>query len=102
QAVQLGGESRRPGRNIPIAIIGGMVIAVGLYLGLQLAFIAAVDPSSLGHGWSAISVSGKAGPFAALATALGLGWLAVLIYSDAIVSLGGSCHIYTRARWSLY
>src|SRR5437868_6421565 len=26
QAVQLGGESRRPGRNIPIAIIGGLVL----------------------------------------------------------------------------
>ncbi len=97
QAVQLGGESRRPGRNIPIAIIGGMVVAVVLYVGLQVAFIAALDPSSLDHGWSAVSVSGKAGPFAALATALGLGWLAVLIYSDAIVSPGGTGLLYTGA-----
>ena len=59
QAVQLGGESRRPGRNIPIAIIGGMVVAVVLYVGLQVAFIAALNPSSLDHGWSAVSVSGK-------------------------------------------
>jgi amino acid transporter len=97
QAVQLGGESRRPGRNIPLAIIGGMVVAVGLYIGLQVAFIAAVDPSSLGDGWSTVSVSGKAGPFAALATALGLGWLAVLIYSDAIVSPAGTGLLYTGA-----
>jgi amino acid transporter len=97
QAVQLGGESRRPGRDIPLAIIGGMVVAIVLYIGLQVAFIAAVDPSSLGNGWSAVSVSGKAGPFAALATALGLGWLAVLIYSDAIVSPGGTGLLYTGA-----
>jgi amino acid transporter len=97
QAVQLGGESRRPGRNIPLAIIGGMVVAGALYIGLQVAFIAAVDPSSLGDSWSAVSVSGKAGPFAALATALGLGWLAVLIYSDAIVSPGGTGLLYTGA-----
>jgi amino acid transporter len=97
QAVQLGGESRRPGRDIPLAIIGGMAVAVVLYIGLQVAFIAAVDPSSLGNGWSAVSVSGKAGPFAALATALGLGWLAVLIYSDAIVSPGGTGLLYTGA-----
>jgi amino acid transporter len=97
QAVQLGGETRRPGRNIPLAIIGGMAVALGLYIGLQVAFIAAVDPSSLEHGWSAVSVSGKAGPFAALATALGLGWLAVLIYSDAIVSPGGTGLLYTGA-----
>jgi amino acid transporter len=100
QAVQLGGESRRPGRNIPLAIIGGMVIAVGLYIALQVAFIAALDPSNLSKGWSAITLSGKAqvfGPFAGLATALGLGWLAVLIYSDAVVSPGGTGLLYTGA-----
>ena len=77
-----------------------MVIAVGLYIALQVAFIAALDPSSLSKGWSAITLSGKAqvfGPFAGLATALGLGWLAVLIYSDAIVSPGGTGLLYTGA-----
>lgn len=100
QAVQLGGESRNPGRNIPLAIIGGMVVAVGLYIALQVAFIAALDPSSLAKGWSAVSFSGKGqlfGPFAGLATALGLGWLAVLLYTVAIVSPGGTGLLYTGA-----
>jgi amino acid transporter len=100
QAVQLGGESRNPSRNIPIAIIGAMFAAVGLYIALQVAFIAALDPSSLSKGWSAVSFSGKAelfGPFAGLATALGLGWLAVLLYTDAIVSPGGTGLLYTGA-----
>jgi amino acid transporter len=100
QAVQLGGESRNPGRNIPLAIIGGMVVSVVLYIALQLAFILALDPSSLSEGWNAVSFSGKAelfGPFAGLATALGLGWLAVLIYTDAIVSPGGTGLLYTGA-----
>jgi len=88
QAVQLGGESRNPGRNIPLAIIGGMAVAIVLYIALQVAFIAALDPSNLSKGWNAVSFSGKGqafGPFAGLATALGLGWLAVLLYSAAIV-----------------
>lgn len=100
QAVQLGGETRNPGRNIPLAIIGGMALAIVLYLGLQVAFILALDPSSLSHGWNAVSFSGNAqlfGPFAGLATALGLGWLAVLLYSDAIVSPGGTGLLYTGA-----
>ena len=100
QAVQLGGESRNPGRNIPLAIVGAMVVCVGLYVALQVAFIAALDPSSLAHGWDAVSFSGKAqlyGPFAGLATALGLGWLAVLLYADAIVSPGGTGLLYTGA-----
>jgi amino acid transporter len=100
QAVQLGGESRNPGRNIPLAIIGGMILAVGLYIALQVAFVAALDPSSLGKGWGAVSFSGKAqlfGPFAGLATSLGLGWVAVLLYTAAIVSPGGTGLLYTGA-----
>jgi amino acid transporter len=100
QAVQLGGETRNPRRNIPFAIIGAMIGAIVLYIALQVAFILALDPSSLSHGWSAVSFSGKGahfGPFAALATGLGLGWLAVLLYSDAFVSPGGTGLLYTGA-----
>jgi amino acid transporter len=98
QAVQLGGETRNPRRNIPFAIIGGMSVAIVLYIALQVAFILALDPSELSKGWDAVTFSGAGfGPFAALATALGLGWLAVLLYTDAIVSPGGTGLIYTGA-----
>jgi amino acid transporter len=100
QAVQLGGETRNPRRNIPLAIIGAIALAILIYVGLQVAFILALDPSSISKGWGAVSFSGKAqlfGPFAGLATALGLGWLAVLLYSDAIVSPGGTGLLYTGA-----
>ena len=100
QAVQLGGETRNPRRNIPFAIIGGMLVAIVLYVALQVAFILALDPSSISKGWGAVSFSGKAqlfGPFAGLATGLGLGWLAVLLYTDAIVSPGGTGLLYTGA-----
>jgi amino acid transporter len=32
QAIQLGGESKNPGRNIPLAVIGSMVLGVVLYI----------------------------------------------------------------------
>ena len=100
QAVQLGGETRNPRRNIPLAIIGAMLVAIVLYIALQLAFILALDPSSLSNGWDAVSFTGNAqlfGPFAGLATGLGLGWLAILLYTDAIVSPGGTGLLYTGA-----
>jgi amino acid transporter len=90
QAIQLGGESRNPGRNIPLAVIGSMVIGVVLYIGLQLAFLGAVQPEELKNGWANLSFPQDAGPFAGLATAVGLGWLATLIYIDAMVSPGGT------------
>src|SRR5881397_1069455 len=100
QAVQLGGETRNPKRNIPFAIIGGMSVAIVLYIALQVAFILALDPSELSKGWGAVTFAGNGhlfGPFAALATSLGLGWLAVLVYTDAVVSPGGTGLIYTGA-----
>src|SRR3989440_994639 len=100
QAVQLGGETQNPRRNIPLAIIGAMVLAILIYIGLQVAYILALDPSSISKGWGAVSFSGKAqlfGPFAGLATALGLGWLAILLYSDAIVAPGAPGFLYPGA-----
>src|SRR4051794_343307 len=103
QAIQLGGESKNPARNIPIAVIGSMVLGGILYIALQIAYIAALEPSSLKHGWDNVTFGGKGavfGPFAGLSTALGLGWLATLLYIDAIISPGGTGLLYvgTSAR----
>jgi amino acid transporter len=103
QAIQLGAESQNPKRNIPIAVIGSMVIGIVLYLGLAVAFIAAINPALLQKGWGALAFGGDAvlyGPFAVLFTSLGLTFFAVLIYIDAIISPGGTGLLYvgTSAR----
>jgi amino acid transporter len=95
QAVQLGAESANPRRNMPLAVIGSMVIGVVIYVLLQIAFIAALDPANLSHGWSKLAFNGLVGPFAGLASAVGLGWLAVLLYIDAAISPGGTGLLYT-------
>src|SRR5439155_12946549 len=97
QAIQLGAETQNPRRNIPVAVIGSMVIGIILYLGLALAFIAALDPKLLQKGWSAVTFTGDAviyGPFAGLFGALGLSFFAVLIYIDAVISPGGTGLLY--------
>ncbi len=95
QAVQLGGESANPKRNIPFAVIGSMLLGVVVYILLQVAFLAALDPHNLQHGWSKLAFNGLVGPFAGLATAVGLSWLAILLYIDAAVSPGGTGLLYT-------
>ncbi|HEV2591475.1 MAG TPA: APC family permease [Gaiellaceae bacterium] len=97
QAVQLGGESANPKRNLPLAVIGSMAIGVVLYMLLQVAFLAALDPANLHHGWAKLAFNGLVGPFAGLASSVGLGWLAVLLYIDAAVSPGGTGLLYTGA-----
>ena len=102
QAAQLAGEARDPQRNVPRAVIGAVVVGTVLYLALEVAFIGALNPGNLAQGWANPVGKGDFGPYATLATGLGLGWLAVILYIDAFVSPAGTGLIYvgTSARLS--
>jgi amino acid transporter len=95
QAVQLGGESKNPQRDMPRAVIFSMLIGATIYLLLQVVFIGALPHGALAHGWADITFSGIFGPFAGLAKGLGLAWLAYILYADAIIAPSGSGLIYT-------
>lgn len=90
--VNLAGEAREPGRSIPIAIFGSLLLSTVVYLLLQIAFLGAVGPDHLQEGWAALEYSS---PFAQLALALNLNWLAILLYADAFVSPSGTGTTYT-------
>lgn len=103
QAIELAGESADPHRNLPFAIVGSVLLCLVLYLGLQLAFIGALAPGDLAHGWARLTFPGISGPFAGLAALLGLPWLAAALYADAAISPGGTGVIYnTTASRVLY
>jgi amino acid transporter len=93
-AIDLGGESSNPSRDIPLAVIGTVVICAVIYILLQVAFLMALRPTDLAHGWAQLSFKGQGGPFAGLAAGLGIGWLATLLYIDAYISPGGTGLIY--------
>ena len=97
QGIELAGETDNPRRNVPIAVIGSVLLTVLIYVLLQVAFIGALDPGTLSDsgGWADLSFTNDFGPLAALASALGLGWLAILLYVDAVVSPGDTGLIYT-------
>ncbi len=95
QAVELGGETKRPQRSIPRAVIGSVIIGGGLYLLLQIAFVGAIPGQNLSGGWPHLTFPGIFGPYAGLTTALGLSVIAYLIYSDAIISPAGTALTYT-------
>ncbi|MEV5959816.1 APC family permease [Streptomyces sp. NPDC051987] len=97
QAIQLAGESRDPKKDLPRATLGSVAIGAVIYVLLQVVFIAALPHSSFAHGWAHLGYKGDSGPWAGLATLVGLGWLAVVLYLDAIISPGGTGLIYTTA-----
>jgi amino acid transporter len=97
QGIELAGETSNPKRNIPLAVIGSVLLTAVIYVLLQIAFIGAVRPSDLAssHGWTNLDFANDFGPLAAISTIIGLGWLAKLLYIDAIVSPADTGLIYT-------
>lgn len=89
-AIDLAGETANPGRSLPIAVVGSVVLVAIIYVFLQIAFISALDPAELKNGWGSLTFTGSTGPFAGLAATLGLTWLAVILYADAVVSPAGT------------
>jgi amino acid transporter len=97
QADQLAGESARPKRDIPRAVIMSVIIGSIIYIALQVVFLGAL-PASQTHGtWAKAAYTTMTGPFAQLATLVGVGWLAAILYADAIISPGGTGLIYTTS-----
>jgi amino acid transporter len=97
QADQLAGESKNPKRDIPRAVIGSTIIGVFIYLLVQFAFLVALPASQIGTTWSNGLYTAMTGPFADIATLVGFGWLASILYIDALISPGGTALIYVTA-----
>ena len=96
QADQLAGESANPKRDIPRAVIGSIAIGAFIYILLQIVFLAAlpglVDREHVGDAPASRPSAARSRN---LATLVGLGWLATILYIDAVISPGGTGLIYT-------
>ena len=99
QAAQLAGEARNPKRDVPIAVVGSMLMGAALYILLQLCFTGALNPVNIAHGWSAPFGPnvGTFGPYYELATSVGLGWLGTILIIDAVISPAGTGLVYVSA-----
>lgn len=86
--INMGGEMIHPHKNIVRGVIISMLITAAIYILLQVAFIGAVNPTTLARdGWHGINFTS---PFADIAIILGLNWLSILLYIDAFVSPFGT------------
>jgi amino acid transporter len=104
QAVQLGGEAKNPSKDLPRAVILSILIGGAIYILVQIAFIAALDPKLLAtaHGWTGLATPGNstaltalnAAPFYSVSKLAGVAWLALLLRVDAVVSPSGTGLIY--------
>ncbi|MGA8115679.1 MAG: APC family permease [Actinocatenispora sp.] len=97
QGIELAGETDNPHRNVPVAVIGSVAISATIYIALQLAFTFALPASVVDktNGWLGLAFNGDSSPLAGVALLLGAGWLAKLLFFDAVISPGDTGLIYT-------
>jgi amino acid transporter len=100
-ALQVGGESSRPQRDLPRAVLGSFLVCTVIYVVVQIAFIGALPPSLLSHfsSWTGLAgdVHLSRAPFFLLAGLVGLVWLAWVMRVDAVVSPSGTGLLYLTA-----
>lgn len=94
--ISVASEVRDPQRTIPIALILSVVLSTIIYLFLQIAFLGSIPANMLSGGWVGIDKLFSL-PFHDIALALGIGWLGILVVSDAVISPSGCGNIYMNA-----
>jgi amino acid transporter len=97
-ALEVGGESTHPQRDLPRAVFGAFLGCTVIYIAVQVAFIGALPPSLLSHyaSWTGLATDPhlSRAPFFVLASLVGLAWLAWILRVDAVVSPGGTGLLY--------
>jgi amino acid transporter len=98
QAIQLGGESRNPQRDLPRAVIGSILIGVVIYILVQFAFVGALSPATIlhAHTWGGLMKTAllAESPYYTVAKVAGLAWLAWILRFDAVISPSGTGLVY--------
>lgn len=92
-------ELDNPQRNIPLALIGSIVICLVIYLMLQISFIGAIDPASVAKGWHTLDFNS---PLAQLAILFGMNWVAIILYVDAAISPSGTGIIFVGSSARIF
>lgn len=86
--INMGSEIKNPEKNIARGIAIFLTLSAILYVALQSTFITSMPQSMIHeHGWHGINFNS---PFADMAILLGLNWLAILLYIEAVVSPFGT------------
>ena len=91
---EMAGDAKNPGRALPIAIVGSVLICMILYLLLQVGFLSALTPKNLEGGWQHFQLENHFGPFAAIAAQSNLHVLLPIIFIGAMVGPFAAALVY--------
>ncbi|HZD44310.1 MAG TPA: APC family permease, partial [Methanomicrobiales archaeon] len=91
QALDFGAEAKNPGRDLPRAVLGTILIATVTYILISIVFIGGINWSGLSKvkvgQWS--TLANLPSPMYNLAAASGIGIVAAVLLADGIISPNG-------------
>lgn len=103
QTIELAGEAKNPKRTVLFGIVASLIVALVIYLLLQIGLIGALNEQNLSKGWFFVHFVGDAGPLAGLLMSLGVVWMAIILYFDALIATSSAGLVYsTSAARTLY
>lgn len=103
QAAEMAGEAKNPGRTVPIAVIGSVIICLLIYVILQIAFLGSLEPANLVSGWHHLVLRGQLSPYAAILVEHKINWLLPILYIAALSApLAAGMMYFSSATRSLY
>src|SRR3990167_846535 len=94
QACELSGLAKRPAISLPVAIVGSITLALLIYLGLQMAFLASLEHRNLVNGWQQLSMDRANSPIAAILHQDGLSEFIPLLFIGALIGPFGAALMY--------
>ncbi len=103
QAAEMAGDAKNPGRSVPMAIVGSVVLCLALFLLIQFSFFSSINIGNLMQGWGHISLSNNNSPLSSVLREDHLGFLLPLLYVGAIIApLAAGLMYCSSAARSLY
>ncbi|MBV54121.1 MAG: amino acid permease [Coxiellaceae bacterium] len=103
QACEMAGEAKNPGKALPYAIIGSITICLVIYLLLQFAFLASLQPSNIAQGWAQIQLRHSNSPFTTILLQDHLQGILPLLYIGAVIGpLAAALMYMASSSRSLY
>ncbi|NOQ29549.1 MAG: amino acid permease [Helicobacteraceae bacterium] len=97
--VSYASEIENPHRTIPLSIVIAISFSLFVYLILQVAFIGAIPPEQLAQGYASVHFSA---PMVQLTALVGLNFMALILYTDAIVSPMGTAITFVGASTRMF
>ncbi|MEM6891669.1 MAG: APC family permease [Pseudomonadota bacterium] len=95
--VDMAGEVRNPKFAIPAALVLSIVLCAAIYLGLQIAFIGALEPAMLANGWARMNFGGE-GPLDAVIMSVGLVWFLSVLNIGSVIGPFGNGLVATGSN----